>query len=113
MRIRCPNCFVEQEHPVIHTDPETYKKTIDGLWVEYRRREKRCVSCKKRFHTIETPELVFDNITDRVVQLAREIADLNARLSNESTTTATLQKAIEDIMATASAAQRTSRTVDE
>ena len=97
---------------MIYTDPETYEKTIDRRWVEYRRREKQCVSCKKNFHTIETPELFFNNVTDRVVQLAREVEGLKGRLSNESTTTAELQKAIGDIIATASAVQKTSRTVD-
>ena len=86
MRIRCPHCFVEEAHPVIYTDPETYEKTIDRRWVEYRRREKQCVSCKKNFHTIETPELFFNNVTDRVVQLAREVEGLKGRRSNESTT---------------------------
>lgn len=61
--MNCPNCG-HGNHRVLRTD------ALDGRV----RRSRECLSCGKRWHTIEAPEEIYRRAAD-VVEIGRQLRD--------------------------------------
>src|SRR5688572_28971102 len=72
LRMTCPHCGKEAEHPVVETDPTTLSIRLLERDISYRRRTKRCALCNEEFDTVEMAHDIWE-LDSRVHELCSKL----------------------------------------